>query len=279
MSHLERKGARLHYEVTGAGPPVLLTHGFAATSRIWRDQANALAPRHEIIAWDMRGHGRSRAIAEPMLISKGLPNPDHDAQDNAPPTAAIDESRFSVDQTLDDMAAILDQRGHDRAVIGGHSLGGYMALAFYEKFPERVRALLVLATGPGYKSDAPRDEWNEMAIGFGQRIEKNGLEALRKLDPDMDPKEHESASELAMAARGMLIQRNSQIIDSLPGIRVPTLVVVGEKDRGYEAASRYMVEKIPDAELISIPNAGHAVNLHQPELFNTVAQRFLDRIE
>ncbi len=77
----------------------------------------------------------------------------------------------------------------------------------------------------------------------------------------------------------MLVQRNSQIIDSLPNIRIPTLVVVGKKDRQYVAASDYMVEKLPNAELVSIPNAGHAVNLHQPELFNRAAQKFLDRVE
>jgi pimeloyl-ACP methyl ester carboxylesterase len=82
-----------------------------------------------------------------------------------------------------------------------------------------------------------------------------------------------------MAARGMLVQSNSHIIDSLAEIRVPALIVVGEKDRGYLAASDYMAEKIPNAELVSIPNAGHAVNLHQPELFNSAAQSFLDRIE
>ncbi len=177
------------------------------------------------------------------------------------------------------MAAILDHLGHERAVIGGHSLGGYMALAFYQKYPERVRSLLLLATGPGYRSDEARAEWNTMAKGLGQRIEKYGLEELKKLDRSMDPDEHESALELARAARGMLVQRNSQIIDSLPNIRIPTLVVVGKKDRQYVAASDYMVEKLPNAELVSIPNAGHAVNLHQPELFNRAAQKFLDRVE
>jgi pimeloyl-ACP methyl ester carboxylesterase len=264
LSNLERNGARLYYEVNGVGPPVLFTHGFAATSRIWHDQGVALASRNTIIAWDMRGHGRSRVVVDDSTHSEAGTH--------------ADEHLFGVDETLDDMAAILDELGHDRAVIGGHSLGGYMALAFYQKYPERVRALLLLATGPGYRSDEAREKWNTMAKGLGHRIEKNGLEELQKLDHNMDPGEHESALELGMAARGMLVQRNSQIIDSLADIRVPTLVVVGKKDRGYVTASNYMVEKIPNAELISIPNAGHALNLHQPELFNTAAHEFLDRV-
>lgn len=253
MSNIQRNGTDLYYEVTGTGSPILLTHGFAATSRMWRTQLDAFARQNEIIRWDLRGHGRT-----------------------ASPT---DEASYSVDETVEDMAALLDHRGHERAIIGGHSLGGYMALSFYLKYPDRVKALLIVATGPGYKSDPPRDEWNDMARGLGRRIEERGLEELRKLDREMDPADHDSTLGLAMAARGMLVQRDSRVIDSLSDIRVPTLVVVGEKDRGYRTASNYMAEKIPGAELVTIPNAGHAVNAHQTEAFNAATLKFFDQIE
>ena len=253
MSHLPRNDTGLYYEVTGSGPPILFTHGFAGTSRIWRHQANALATSNEIIRWDMRGHGQTKSPAKP--------------------------DAYSVDETVDDMAALLDHLGHDRAIIAGHSLGGYMALAFLLKYPERVDALLVVATGPGYKSDAPRDEWNMMANGLAQRLEKNGLTELLALDREMDLADHASAPKLAMAARGLLVQRDSGIIDSLPSIQIPTLIVVGEKDRGYVSPSRYMAKKIPNARLVTIPNAGHAVNVHQTDDFNTAAREFLGQIK
>ena len=201
----------------------------------------------------MRGHGRS-----------------------ASPT---DDAAYNVDETVEDMAALLDHLGHERAIVGGHSLGGYMALAFHMKYPDRVKALFVVATGPGYKSDPPRDEWNEMARGLGRRLEKHGLEELRKLDRDMDPADHDSVLGLGKAARGMLVQRDSRIIDSLPDISVPTLVVVGEKDRGYLTASNYMAGKIPKAELVTIPDAGHAVNLHQTANFNAAATKYFEQVE
>jgi len=253
LGHIERNDTDLYFEATGTGSPILLTHGFAATSRMWRAQADVFAARNEFIRWDLRGHGRS--------------------------ASPIKDASYAVDETVEDMAALLDHLGHERAIIGGHSLGGYMALAFHLKYPDRVKALFIVATGPGYKSDAPRDEWNDMARGLGRRLEKHGLEELRKLDREMDPADHDSTAGLGRAARGMLVQRDSRIIDSLPDILVPTLVVVGEKDRGYLAASDYMAEKIPNAELAKIPNAGHAVNMHQTDSFNAVAEIFFKQNE
>ena len=114
---------------------------------------------------------------------------------------------------------------------------------------------------------------------LADRLESEGLAHLAKLSAEMNPAEHASATALARAARGMLTQSDSTVIDSLPGIGVPTLVVVGEKDRGYLAASEYMTRKIPGAERAVIPNAGHAANLHQPEAFNEALGDFLERLE
>jgi pimeloyl-ACP methyl ester carboxylesterase len=256
LSELDRNGGSLYFATRGHGLPVLLTHGFAATSRMWSGQIEAFQGRRQLITWDIRGHGRSRSPRE--------------------------QAGYSVDETLTDMAALLDHHGHERAIIGGHSLGGYMSLAFCQKFPERVRGLLVIDTGPGYKSDGPREDWNEMARGLGRRLNEKGLDTLTRLSKDMDPSEHPSAnaaSELAMAACGMLTQQDSSVIDGLSGIDAPTLVIVGEKDRSYLAASDYMAKKIPNAEQIIIPNAGHAVHVHQPIHFNRALETFFDRID
>lgn len=252
MSELERDGTTLYYEVHGSGPPILLTHGYAATSRMWGGQAKLFSDKHQVMTWDMRGHGRSDSPS--------------------------DEAAYSADETVADMLGLLDAEGHERAIVGGLSLGGYMSLAFYLKHPDRVRALLIIDTGPGYKSDAPREEWNEMARGLGQRLERRGLELLAELSTEMDPSEHSTVEGLARAAGGMLTQHDSRVIDSLSSIDVPTLVMVGEKDRAYLAASDYMANKIPGAEKVVIPNAGHAVNLHQPDAFNAAVGAFLERV-
>ena len=91
----------------------------------------------------------------------------------------------------------------------------------------------------------------------------------------MDPEDHTSATQLAAAARGMLTQRDSGVIESLPTISVPTLIMVGQKDRDYLSSTDYMARKIPDARKVVIEEAGHAVNLHQPDRFNRALGEFL----
>lgn len=249
MPLLKREDATLYYEAVGEGPPLLLTHGFAATSRMWEEQRQALSNAYRVITWDMRGHGRTLASGE--------------------------QTDFSREATVSDIRALLDELGHPDAVIGGHSLGGYMSLAFQHAHPERVRALVIIDTGPGYKNAAARAEWNEMALAMGSRLERRGLATLREMSKEMDPSEHISADGLVAAARGMLPQSDSDVILSLPTIHAPTLVIVGQKDRDYLGAADYMTAKIPGAHKVVIENAGHAVNLHQPQRFNQAVRGFL----
>src|SRR3954465_3403137 len=103
MAYLDRDGVRIYYEVHGSGPTVLLSHGYSATSAMWTGQVGPLSKSHQLIIWDMRGHGNSDSPADPAAYSEAL-------------TAA-------------DMAALLDAAGARSAVIGGLSLGGYMSLS------------------------------------------------------------------------------------------------------------------------------------------------------
>src|SRR6185436_15170848 len=89
---------------------------------------------------------------------------------------------------------------------------------------------------------------------------------------------HRSAQGLAHAARGMLTQPDARLMDLLPGIRVPTLVVVGDRDTPFIAACEYMAKKIPGARLEVIADAGHSSNLDQPAAFNRVLLDFLDNL-
>lgn len=249
MPHLERDGVRIYYEIEGAGPPVLLSHGYGATSRMWRGQVAALRDRYRVIVWDMRGHGRSDA---PELAE-----------------------RYSEALTVDDMGALLDAAEAPSAAIGGLSLGGYMSLAFHHRRPERVRALMLFDTGPGFKRDEARRGWNERAHGRADRLERDGFAALN-VSSEVDAGQHPHGPRgLALAARGMLTQRDGGVIESLPDIAVPTLVLVGAEDTPFLAATDYMAAKIRNATKVVIPDAGHASNLHQPETFNAAVADFL----
>lgn len=150
-----------------------------------------------------------------------------------------------------------------------------MSLAFYRAHPERVRALLIVDTGPGFKKDDARDAWNKRAYETGARFEREGLAVLQSLSRERSSVSHRNASGLAHAARGMLTQRDARVIESLPAIKVPALVIVGADDTPFLAASDYMATKIPGAKKTIIPAAGHAVNIDQPQAFLEAVLPFL----
>jgi pimeloyl-ACP methyl ester carboxylesterase len=232
MPLLDRDGVKLYYEVHGTGEPVvLLTHGYTASTEMWQGQIEPVtAAGYRVVAWDIRGHGQT------------------DAGD--------DLSRYSVDLTLADMAALLDTVGAATAVIGGLSLGGYLSMAFHVAHRDRVRALMLFDTGPGYRNDDARDGWNKNALKTGARL-GGGLD---------------------LAAQGILQQHDSSIIDSLPSVTVPTLVLVGENDAQFIGATNYMAAKIPGARHVVIPGAGHAANIDQPDAFNAAVLEFLREV-
>ena len=253
MPTINRDGVKIYYEVHGSGPPLLLTHGYSSTSGMWRGQIAALSKHHKLVLWDMRGHGES-----------GYPE---------------DTAAYSEALTVADMAALLDAVGAEKAIVGGLSLGGYMSLAFYRAHPNRVRALLIIDTGPGFKKDEAREVWNKRAHDTGDRFEREGLEVLKSASRERSSVTHRDASGLARAARGMLTQRDARVIGSLPDIKVPSLIVVGADDTPFLAAADYMAAKIPGAQKVVIPAAGHAVNIDQPQAFINVVLPFLDSLD
>lgn len=246
-------GIRIRYDAAGNGPPVLLTHGYSATGRMWAPQMEALKDSYRIIAWDIRGHGGTESPDDPSLYSEAM--------------------------TIADMVGLLQFLGEDRAVVGGLSLGGFMSLAFHLAHPEAVRALVLCDTGPGYRSPEARAGWNRAAEKKAQELEEGGLDALGAgTEVRAAAQYHRSAQGLAHAARGMLAQFDARIIDHLPAIGVPALIIVGERDKPFHGASEYMAAKIPGARLEMIPGAGHAANLDNPDHFNRVLRAFLDSL-
>jgi pimeloyl-ACP methyl ester carboxylesterase len=233
MPTMDRDGVRIAYEVHGAGHrlPLLLTHGFGASARMWDPNLGALSADRQVITWDMRGHG------------------DSDSPE--------DQSLYTQPACLDDMAALLEATGAERAVLGGLSLGGYLSLAFRFQAPARVAALLLFDTGPGFRNDAARQRWNEQALVTASRLERKGLAGQ------------------ARAARGMLTQSDGTVIDSLPSVDVPTLVLVGADDKAFLGAADYVAAKVPGAQLVTIEDAGHIANRDQPAAFNAAVTAFL----
>jgi pimeloyl-ACP methyl ester carboxylesterase len=252
MPAIDRDGVKIHYEVRGEGPPILVTHGFAASSHMFEATATAFAGTHRVITWDVRGHGRSDYPDE--------------------------QDQYSVALAVGDMAAILDAVEVDRAVLLGHSLGGYLSLELQRTHPDRVTALILVGTGPGYRRDDAREGWNKLAERFAVALEDKGLAGLPE-SAEVRADVHRSADGLVRAARGILRQHDDRVLASLPAITVPVLVVVGERDKPFLASSEYMAAKIPGASLAIIPGAGHAPMITHRDEFHARLRTFIDRLK
>jgi pimeloyl-ACP methyl ester carboxylesterase len=252
MPTLRRDDLGLHFEVSGDGLPILLTHGFSATSAMFSGTARALLSDYRVVTWDLRGHGSSDSPDDPSLYSSEL--------------------------VMSDMIALLDHLDIERAVVAGHSIGGFLTLKFAVTHPERVSALVLEDTGPGYRSDEAREHWNTSVVeAYATVLSERGLAGL-PVGAELHGDAHRDAVGLIHAARGILVQRDAHVLEALPSIAVPTLVIVGENDTAFVPGSKYMAEKIPGAHLVEIPGAGHAPNLSHPELFDQCLRTFLDDV-
>jgi pimeloyl-ACP methyl ester carboxylesterase len=248
MPHLNRDGVNIHYEVTGTGPVVLCTHGFSLTGHMWQAAVEALSDRYRMVTWDIRGHGWSDSPDAPEAYSKAL--------------------------TLADMAALLDAVGAERAVLMGHSLGGYLSLSFHVEHAERIRALVLVGTGPGYRNPDARAGWNQQAEERAQFFETRGIEGYES--EALHGNRHRSARGLALAARGILAQHDGLVMEDLPNIQVPTLIVVGADDTPFLGAADYMAKRIAGSRKVVVPDAGHTPNVEQPALFARELAAFLE---
>jgi len=258
MPHAELNGIRLYYEVHGQGFPLVLLHGFAGTARSWAPQIAALGARYRLILYDARGHWRSESPREPRAYSQEI--------------AAAD------------LGALLDHLGVKKAIVGGLSMGGVVAMAFYQRQPERVRALILADTGPGFKNPQAREAWNRSREEVTRLLEQEGIRAFadsphaaqdyytpREILLQLDP------LGLAHTNRGVLSFHDSWLFDQVPTIAVPTLLIVGANDHEFVPATAYMQRKISGSELVVLEGAGHGANVDEPEAFNQAVLDFLSR--
>jgi pimeloyl-ACP methyl ester carboxylesterase len=217
---------------------------------MWDPNVDALSVDRPVIVWDQRGHGAT------------------DAPD--------DMNRYTEQISVADMAAILDAAGADRVVLGGMSLGGYLSLAFHLGHPQRVAALVLVDTGPGYRNDEARAKWNAWVERRAQQLERG--EGRADTSAELAQAVHEHPEGLPRAARGVMAQQDARVITSLDSITVPTLVIVGAEDTDFLAGADYMHRHIPNSRKVVIDNAGHAANMDQPEAFNAAVRELLEQL-
>jgi pimeloyl-ACP methyl ester carboxylesterase len=221
-----------------------------------------------VTLWDYRGHGRSESPDDPAA--------------------------YTLDRVLGDLGRVLDWAAPGRrAVLGGLSFGGLASLHFAHKNPERVRGLILISTGPGFKNPEAGARWSKLTERSASLIENEGVSAFVKgraapsligLHPDL-PASQAAARAIARQDPIGLVHFQRQIaahvpsiIDELPEIDCPALVVVGEKDDAFLRAADVMTARLPRVERETIPGAGHMVNIDESEAFNAIALRFLGKI-
>jgi pimeloyl-ACP methyl ester carboxylesterase len=236
----------LHFEAHGQGPDILLTHGFGATGRMWDEQIEEFTDRYRLIVWDLPGHGESKASAS-----------------EAPVEA---------------MRTVLDAANADRAVLVGLGIGGLLSLRFWRAYPDRVRALILIGTMPGLRSNAAREIWNAQIARMAASLERDGLDALEG-GAEVDPHLHVYPLSLGQAARDLLTQRDSGALPFLPEIDVPALILVGSEDKPNLTAADFMARVMPNATKTVITRANHAATLHKPGASNAAIRAFLRRLK
>ena len=222
MPRARVNGIEIDYEDGGRGPAVLLSHGYSATGRMWAPQRPVLEPSYRLITWDMRGHGQTDSPADPAQYSEAL--------------------------TVEDMRGLLAHLGVERAVIGGLSLGGYMSLAFHRRHPEMVRALVICDSGPGYRNDEARarlEQARPRARG-GPRGPRARRARPRRAARCRRPCGTTAPPRAWPMPRAACSPRRAPPSSTrCPRIRVPTLIIVGDRDTPFIAPVRVHGQEDP----------------------------------
>ena len=259
-------GVSLYYEVAGRGAPLVLVHGFACGIRSWDPQVRALSRYRRVIAYDVRGHGLS----------------------DAPPEAAA----YSQATSVADLHALLAHLKIGRAVVGGLSMGGNIALNFALAHPAMVSALIVADTGAG--SEAAGD-WAAELRAFADVLNRGGVEAFADMaiahplfaryvaqGPEAERLVRSClmthrARGLAHTALEVLAKRPSiySLDARLRALGVPTLLIVGEYDTPCLKPHRFMADVMPKARHVVLRGVGHLTNLEAPAAFNAAVKSFL----
>jgi 3-oxoadipate enol-lactonase len=254
----------LAVDVRGAGPALLLVHGFPFDHTVWRHQLAALS-RWRRIAPDLRGAGASTA-----------------------PAAA---DGYSMERYADDLVAVLDALGVESAAVCGLSMGGYVLFELLRRHPERVRAVILAGTRP----DADSAEGKRNRAALADLAEREGQDAVaerllpRLVAPQTAATQPEVVEQVREMARRWSVpglvgalrasRDRPDSTDTLRGVRVPTLVLVGSDDAvAPPAVARAMADLVPGAQYQIVPAAGHLAPLEQPLATTRLLADFLSAL-
>lgn len=257
--------ARIYYEMAGGGNPFVMIHAGVADNRQWNNEFTFFAREYQVLRYDMRGYGKSEPV----------------------------DGEFSH---MSDLVSLLDTLEiQEPVIIMGCSMGGGLAMDFALTYPSRVKALIMVGSGPsGLELDVPtpaKFAEAEKAFEAGDldlvaeietQIWFDGMDrtpekvdqAMRKLAYEMD----RTALEYESRQLGKrLPNTDTPAFDRLTNLNIPVLIVIGAHDTPYIlAAADYMMEKLPSAQKVTIEDAAHLPNMDHPDEFQAIVKEFLD---
>jgi 3-oxoadipate enol-lactonase len=263
MTSIRINEINLAYTDVGSGPPIVLIHGYPFNRSLWTEQTEVLRSRYRVVAPDLRGFGESDSSEGPVRMNR----------------------------MAEDVAALMDHLEIEQAVIGGLSMGGYVALAFARMIPARVKALVLADT----RAQADTEEGKQTRRQQAEKAVSEGMAGIADamLPKLLTPETVSKRPELVKRVRDMMLktkpegaaaallgmaQRDDQT-DFIAGILVPTLILVGREDAITPVAdSEKMQSQIEGSRLVVIENAGHVSNLEQTEQFNDALLGFLSSV-
>ena len=257
-------GTRLYYEVEGAGPPLVLIHGFTLDTRMWDSQFKVFARRYQTIRYDVRGHGRS---ADPVA----------------------DEAYSHSD----DLIALLHHLDLERAHVLGLSLGGMIAIDFVLTYPSAVDSLIAVDTSGLGGFPFPADI-SETLGQISATAAEMGVDAAREVwlgtewfaPASERPDVNSAVLDIVDDYRGWhwfnrnpLQRPDPPAVERLDSITAPTLVIVGDRDTPYnQEVADTLEEGIPNSRKMVIKGAGHMPNMEAPEAFNEAVMKFMTEV-
>lgn len=253
MPILKHNTGRISYSVYGEGEPILFIHGFGLDSRMWEPQVKELSKNHQVITYDLRGFGKS--------------------------SAPMDQYTH-----VDDLNALLERLGASKIDLVGHSFGGEIALEYTLKYPEKIRKLYLIASSlSGYQFE--NKLWEDlMELGRSgniNEIKKRLLnhEIFDSLEDKPDVKNTvkgilKDYSCWHFLNKDLREVRESDSMSRLEQIDIPVSIIIGEKDiKAQKEIAEILDKNLPKCTLNIIKNAGHMVNLEEPEKVSEILNR------
>lgn len=265
-------GTRLHFEEAGAGTPIVFVHEFGGDHRSWEPQLRCFARRHRCVSFAARGY-------PPSDVPRSV-------------------EAYSQRRAVEDIVAVMDAAGIDRAHVVGLSMGGFAVLHFGLDHAERARSIVVAGAGYGAEKQFEayfREVSNEVARQFETQGSETfaktySLGASRVQFQNKDPRgwaefarqlqEHSPRGQ-ALTMRGVQMKRPSlwELTDGMKKIDVPTLIVTGDEDDPCLEPGLLMKRSIAAAGLAVLPHSGHTINIEEPEAFNRALLEFFLRVD